>query len=95
MDNLDEELEEADRRQRNWRRNGLTRAEWAQQIIDRGDLEEIRALLPRPCACMGKVNDEPHCRCVMTFEQVRSQVSLFALRRGKVVRLKKHLSPPE
>jgi hypothetical protein len=59
-----------------------------QRIIDSGDIEKIKSLLTGLCACVGPRNGEPLCPCRMTEKQIRDHISLFMLKRGKLVRLK-------
>lgn len=59
------------------------------QIIAKGDIDQLLYYAEGyPCACRGPVDDEPHCYCAMNSKQVRDAVSLAALRRGKLVRLR-------
>jgi hypothetical protein len=67
-----------------------TRKQHTQQIIDAGDIAALLRLADGyPCGCMGAQNGEPQCVCKMNSKQVRDSVSLAALRRGKLVLLKR------
>lgn len=66
-----------------------TRKEKIEQAIERGDIAELTQLAEgHLCACMGPREGEPLCVCRMTSKQVRDAVSYYALKRGKLVRLK-------
>jgi hypothetical protein len=68
----------------------MTRKERTQEIIDRGDVAELLRLAEGyPCACIGAKDGEPECLCKMNSKQVRDAVSLLALRRGELIRLKR------
>jgi hypothetical protein len=70
----------------------MTRKERTQEIIDRGDVAELLRLAEGyPCGCMGAQDGEPECVCQMNSKQVRKAVSLAALHRGKLVRLRQQL----
>jgi len=65
------------------------REELVSLAIERGDVSELLGLVEfKRCACMGSVDNEPLCRCRMSAKQVRDAVSYYALKRGKLVRLK-------
>ena len=64
-----------------------TRKEFVQDIIDRGDVEELANLLSGACACLGARDGEPECWCKMTYRQVSEAISVFALKCGRLVRL--------
>lgn len=67
----------------------LNRREQTQAAIERGSIPELLRLAEGyECACKGAQDGEPLCFCKMNSQQVRDAVSLAALRRGKVVRLK-------
>jgi hypothetical protein len=67
----------------------MTRKQDTQAAIDRGEIAELLRLAEGyPCACKGAVDDEPKCYCTMNSLQVREAVSLFGLKRGRLVRLK-------
>jgi len=60
-----------------------------QAVIDRGDPAELlRYAEGIPCACVGAEPGEPLCVCKMNSRQVREQVLLVALRRGRLVRVR-------
>jgi hypothetical protein len=66
----------------------MTRQEQTQAIIDRGDVPELLRLAEGyPCACIGARDGEPECFCRMNAKQVRDQVTLAALKRGRLERL--------
>ena len=70
-------------------RSNETRAERVERLIQEGDVEKLLArAFPGPCACLGRVDGEPKCRCRMTHRQIGNAVSLFALQRGRLFRLK-------
>lgn len=66
----------------------MTRKEKTEEILLRGNLEEIRSLF-HPCACVGCQEGEELCPCKMNEKEVREGISMFALNRGRLVRLKK------
>lgn len=69
--------------------NMTERAEKTKQAIERGEVAELLKLIEFPaCACRGAEGDEPLCRCRMTAKQVQDAVSYYALRHGKLIRLK-------
>jgi len=60
-------------------------------VIERGDIVKLLYLAEGPslCSCMGPRNGEPLCRCRMNSKEVRDAISYFALKRGKIIRLRK------
>lgn len=72
----------------------MTRKERMDEIIARGDVSELlRYAEGYPCACLGSRDGEPLCVCGMNSKQVREAVSLAALRRGRLTRLRPTAAP--
>lgn len=72
----------------------MTRKERVDEAIERGDVHALLDLAAGGlCACRGAVDGEPLCACKMSSKQVRDAVSLFALRKGRLVRITGRSSP--
>lgn len=57
--------------------------------IASGDVQSLILMIEYgPCGCLGRVDGEPQCRCVMTEHQVRGRVSYAALKRGQITLIK-------
>ena len=70
----------------------MTRKGRVEDALARDDIDELRYLAkiePHPCACAGPVDGEPECWCRMNISQIEAALSIDALRRGEIVRLKR------
>lgn len=70
----------------------MTRAERTHKIImdavAAGDVASLLWLDNHLCACRGAQDDESQCACIMDRRQLRTTVSLPALKRGEIKLLK-------
>jgi hypothetical protein len=66
----------------------VNRQDRVAEAIARGNVTELLAIAEMPrCACQGPRDGEPFCPCQMSSQQVRANISLAALRRGRLLRL--------
>ena len=66
-----------------------TRKEHIEEVIKRGNIDELLGFIEYCCGCVGNVDGELFCSCEMTSRQIREAVSYAALKRGTLLRLSK------